>query len=476
MSRQPADRIEPTPAAGPALTTTAGAATGASTGAVMGAVMGGLILLLWPLALLKILLGGGLAGTLGAGLFVLYLALAAVTTGWANRALAAAILAAALSVAALDDAWLGLWRALEDALIFAAFVPAAHMLRSAAERERRVLSFRERFLAAPPRMRPAWMLIGSNVLGSVLTIGAVAVLSPVFAQRPDAADPRESALAAVAGVALALTWSPFFVAMAVISDFLPAVPLWRAILLGMALSALGLALALAAMRTPAPLRTAARALRALSDFLPLVAIAGAALVTLRSLGGYSTLEAGCLALPPLCALLVAAGGGPARRRLSDLRSVAEATRGRLQGVGAEVAVVALAYVLGLMVRASPSISHAVDAAGLDALPGLAILFAIPFGMIAASMLSIHPIVSASLLLAVFAGRHEGVGDLALMGAALTGWASAAMVSYSGLLVMVTAGMGAVGRGQIILSRNLLLAPGFSACAALFLAAVDRAAG
>lgn len=93
-------------------------------------------------------------------------------------------------------------------------------------------------------------------------------------------------------------------------------------------------------------------------------------------------------------------------------------------------------------------------------------------MAAAAMLSIHPIVAASVLLAVFSADSAGVSDLALMGAALLGWSSAAMLSYSGLLVIVATFMFNVRRDELIFGRNMLLALAYAAIATLTLSILD----
>lgn len=102
----------------------------------------------------------------------------------------------------------------------------------------------------------------------------------------------------------------------------------------------------------------------------------------------------------------------------------------------------------------------------------AILTLIGCGMAAAAMLSIHPIVAASVLLAVFSADSAGVSDLALMGAALLGWSSAAMLSYSGLLVIVATFMFNVRRDELIFGRNMLLALAYAAIATLTLSILD----
>lgn len=437
------------------------------------ASMGRLILVLWPLSLLDILMGNGVLSMAASALFALYLGAALLKSNWANRVLALLLVMACIAMVYLDQDWSRLAATFAETLVFAAFVPAIHLLRGVAERDPTVMAFQKRLRAAPPETQPAWMLIGSHILASVLSIGAVAVLAPVFSDPSQPARRREDALAALAGAALAMTWSPFFVGMAVVSGFLPDVPLGAAVLMGLGLSSTGLVLALVLMRTPRPFEAAWQTLLALRGFLPMIAAAGLAVVLLQAFTGLSTLQASCVALPPLCAVLILMPAGSWSEALARFRSVLHATRPRIERIGAEVGITALAFMLGLILRSSPSMAEAVASSGLARLPDAVVLVVIPLGAIAAAMLSIHSIVSVSLLLAVFAGHHTGVSDLALMGAALVGWSGSAMLSFSGLLVMVTTSLGGISRMQAILGRNLLFAPLFAVLAALILILFDR---
>lgn len=437
--------------------------------------MGRLILLLWPIALIDILLGQSALSLLGAAVLAGYIAVGIGRSHAGNIALALGAVIAALAVVWADGTPAVLVSAFSTSLVFAAFVPAAHLLRTVAEQDRRVLRFKECFAQEQAEARAGWLLIGSNMLGSVLTVGAVAVLAPTFAKVSEQQRRRRDAAATVAGTALALTWSPFFVAMAVISSFLPAVPLWSAMLLGLGLTTAGLALGLLMMGVPAPLATTMRALRALGGFLPLIAIAGGAVILLRLSGTLSTLQAACLAMPPLCMVLIASGPGKPLDILTRIIDTLRRTFARLGGIGAEVGIVALAFALGTVLRGSPTVAALIDASNLASIPPSLIILFIPAAMIVAGMLSMHPIVSASLILSIFAEHHVGLSDIALMGATLVGWSAAAMLSVSGLLLMITTSISDVPRGQLILGSNALFAPSYALVSAVLLILLNQMA-
>lgn len=427
-----------------------------------------LILILWLIAEIDILTGPSLLSLYGAALMLVYVAAGIARSHHVNIALALIILITALVVVWADNNPTELSRAFAASLVFAAFVPSAHLLRTVAETDPRVLRFKDRLAQASDETRPGWLLIGSNMLGSVLTIGAVAVLAPTFADVTENQQRREDAISTVAGTALALTWSPFFVAMAVISSFVSSVPLWVAMPLGLVLAMVGLGTALLVMRVPDPCGTTLRAVRALSGFLPLVGIAGGSVILLRFSGSFSTLQAACIAMPPLCCILIATRSSTAKEAARRVNNVFTVTYDRLDNIGAEVGMVALAFALGIILRDSPTVENLIAATGLGTLPPSFVIVFIPAVMIVTGMLSVHPIVSASLMLSIFSDRHEGLSDLALMGATLVGWSAAAMLSFSGLLLMMTTSLSEVSRGNLIMGRNALLAPTYAGISAILL--------
>lgn len=433
-----------------------------------------LILILWPLALADMIVGTSWLSLVLGGVFAIYLIASLRTAHLGDRLFAIAVTGLALLILTLDRRLADLPAIFARTVVFAAFVPSAQFLRSLAESDLRVARYRDALQQQPQSARPIWLLIGSAVLGSVMTVGAVAILSPLFADLCDEDSRREDAVAALTGTALAINWSPFFVAMAVVTAFFPMVPFWQAVSVGLGLSFLGLFLAFAMLRVANPFVTGIRAMRALGGFVPMICVAGLMVVLLRVEGGFSTLEAGCLAIPPLGLLLVATGARSRSEARTRIKHTLQVTRMRIKRVGLEIGIVALAFMLGLVLRDSPTVDALVMYLQLDGIPGPLLLLLIPAAMIVSGLLAVHPIVSASLLMALFAGNHSGVSDLALLGATLAGWSAAAMLSYSGLLMMVTTSVTAVPRSRLILSRNTLFGPAFALAAALLLATLDRA--
>lgn len=418
-----------------------------TSAAAVRTLMGGILLVLWPAEVLRLLLPVPYLAEASAALFVVYLLGALCVGGLGNAVLAVALAASSVALAAVEG-WGLLLEGVEAAVVFAAFLPTIHLLRNVALRDPGLLAYRTSFRGLAPHRRIGWLLVSAHVLGSVLTVGALAVLSPVLPPAASAETRRRAATALVYGVSLAILWSPFFVGMAVVSDFMSQVPLWQPVLLGLAMAASGLVLGLALIGGGGGVRLMVEAVGALRHMLPLIAVAAAAVMVLRTYTSLSTLEAACLVLPPICLGLLALRPPFARRR------ALHATRRSLERLGPEISIVALAFILGVVMRASPLGDAIVGQLLAWHLPAWALIGLIVGGMCLAAAAGLHPMVAASVMLAVFAGTDAGLADLVLMGAVLLGWTCGAMIAVAGLIMIVASSMFAVPRRSLIFGANL----------------------
>ena len=428
--------------------------------------MGRMLLVLWPLELLRLLVDPAWLAN-GAGmLFVVYLLLAFLVAGAGNRLLTAFLLLGIGVLVMVDEAWHLAVTGLQASLVFAAFLPAVFLLRNAMAGDRRLLAYREQLERIDPRRQAGMMLVGAHVLGSTLTVGAFAILSPVLPRDADTERRRTAALVTMFGISLSVLWSPVFVAMAVVSEFMPHVPLWQPILVGFTLAAIGILMALTFFRLPDKLALVGRGIVALRAIIPWVTTAAAVIVLVRTFTPLSTLEAASLTLLPLAAgfLLTQA---PEARNLALRR-----TRESLDRLGAEISIVAWAFALGTVMRASPTVEQLVQGLFGPETAVLLLVAIIVVGMLFAVSLGGHPIVAASILLAVFGGTDTALTDLVLCGAVLLGWACASMIGPATLIVIVASGMYRVDRGSLILSRNTLLNVFFALTGVVLLTALN----
>lgn len=417
---------------------------------VLTRAMGRLLLVLWPVELMRLLFDVPRLTAVAGILFGVYLLMAFLVAGWGDRILATTLLLGTTGLVAIDGTWNLMIAGLETSLIFVAFLPAVYLLRSSMAGDVRLLAYRERIGAAPVDQQAGWMLVGSHILGSVLTVGTLAIMSPVVPVTADEETRRAGALATVCGVSLSILWSPVFVAMAVVSGVIPHVPLWKTILLGLSLATIGLLTALAVLGVRNKGQLAARAAGALRPIIPVVALTAATVVMVRAITPLSTLEVTSLALPLIAVMLLASQSRPTRRV-----AITTARQG-LDVLGAEVFIVALAFALGSVMRTSPTMQHLVQGLLGPDLPAVALIAIIVAGMVVAGVAGVHPIVAASILLAIFIDADVPLADLTLSGAVLLGWACSAMIASVGLIIIVAAGMFQVPRRDMIFGRNMVL--------------------
>ncbi len=423
---------------------------------------GRLLLVLWPLELLHLLLGLSWLQIPTIFLFCLYMGLGLVSSTWGNKALATVLIGAIVTLLVLDGVWEGLERGLFSSMVFAAFLPAVYLLRHVVVGDRHVRVYRQLVSEAPPAQQPGWILVGSHVLGAALSVGALAVMEPAMASAEKAEVRRSMALAVVSGLSLSLLWSPMFVAIAVVSAFMVQVPLWQTMLIGAALASAGVLLALALLGIPDKGRVIYRATTALQPVIPVVAMAVGAVLLVVSTTQFSTLQAVSLTLPPLALLLLL------RQPASNRPRVVASTRASLNLIGAEVSIVALAFTLATVMKFSPTVELLTVSILAPELPALLLISIIVGGMILGGVAGIHPIVTGSVLLAVFAVPESGLADLSIVGAVMLGWACGAMVAVAGLILMVATNMLRLSRREMILGRNLALVGLFAATGTLLL--------
>lgn len=389
-----------------------------------------------------------LAGVLVPGL-VLYVLLALAGSRWQTLALCGALSAASLGLCLAYDVWSAIFPGLRKALIFLAFMPTAMLVRSTADHRPEITAARELFTSLRQDERGGGLLFGCHVIGSVLSVGIFALLAPIAGPNAPEAERKHIVGVGLRGMCLAAMWSPFFVSVALASEHMPSVELWRMMPFGFALAMIGLAISYAMFDNSGGLAGLARSLRSLAPVLPSVAIAACVVAVVTGTTALSTLQALAVSVPPLCALALIAQG-----RASIGATCVSTYRG-LGAVGGEIGILSLSVVLGVVFEAALGESGLAPALG-DLTPApLAVIAATIALMSLAGLLGVHPIVSATVLLVLFANLPHVVSDLALILAVLVGWSLAAMVSVSGISVVLSSALFQIPPEGLIRGQNLL---------------------
>lgn len=373
--------------------------------------------------------------------------------------LGAALTLAAFGLAASFGAWRALWAGLGEATIFAAFFITLVVLRSTADRRPETLRTRDLMALLAPRQRLTATLFGANVMGAVLVVGAHAILAPVHDRNAPERERERIAIIALRGMGLAGLWSPFWVAMAVSFQYLPDVPLWSVMALGLSLAAGGLALG--QIMAGASHRGMRAALGALLPVVPPVAIAAGSVVALTSFTPLRPLEALLIGIPVLAAAAQLPRGP---RALWDLASASYA---RSPSVLGEMTIVTCAFVLGRVLVSGLGVLDPAPWLGQGIVPPPAIVAAVIVVPALLALIGIHQIVTITVLLALLTRAPTGVADLVLFQCALIAWSIASMIGLTAISTVAAASFFRVRLERVAFGANL----GFGAAFAVLATAI-----
>ncbi len=418
------------------------------------------LLILVPLTAVKTVAVYGLAG---------FLVVAFVGARRGTRILGSLLGAAAIALAAIQGRPELLIDGLGAGLVFTAFLVVLQTIRVVADVSPEIATARDRFAGLTARTEIAGFTLGAYGVGVVLTASAQSLMAPLVAE--DATPDRRRAIAeaALRGSALAPLWSPFFVAMAFASHYLPAVPLWEIIPLGFGMAILGILLSLVMFGWPRKTAEAgtgiAPALRGLAP-LTIPVLGAAAIVVAGSLAfGLTTLQSVVLTMPIACLGLVAL------RQPKQVMSVTRATWGQMARLNDEVLLVVMSMMLGAILESTPGMD-AMLGPWIRAWPPAALVALVIGGMIVGGMMGAHPLITGTLLLITLPTVPGAISDLALMQAVLIGWGVSATLSPSGITLLMSAAFFRVPFRLLAYGPNLAYAAAFTLLASLLLGALD----
>ena len=374
--------------------------------------------------------------------------------------------------------------------MFAGFFGSIVLLRATGEQLQQIAQARELFARLEPDHRLGGFLVGSHLLAVVLGPGAYAITAPIIGTGKDDEDnPSASGVAGAGsrpvagrseaerehlaamrachrGGGLAGLWSPFWIAMALSSQYVPGVPLWHTMALGISMAACALT-ASHVLYAPEPsVALLWRALRSLQPIVPPVAVCVLTVAVLSGVTVLSGLEALIVSVPLLCALALAAKG-----RRAFTTALAGAYRGAAH-VGNEITILTISLALGGVIRhvfAQTGITGWIG--GLE-LPAMAVIAVMIGATSLGALAGVHQIVSVSLLLSVFTDLPVQVAGVVLIESTLAAWSCSSMIGLSAIMVATATTLFRVTPGQVILGPNLQFATLFAAGCILALAGVN----
>ena len=423
----------------------------------------------WVLELVGMAWPPAAAYPLGAGLMAAYVLLALPRLRRQTLILCAILALVAVALAAAFDSWNAVLPALHRATIFAAFFGTIMVLRATAERRPEIERARRVFARLGAAQQSGAFLVAAHLIGALLVVGAMAVLAPIQGANAPDRERRAAAESCLRGMCLAPLWSPFWIAMAVAYQHLPAVPLWQVLAIGLPLAAVGLTLSHLIYASGVGLDQLWRAVESLAPIVPPVAICAATVVAVTSFTPLSTLQSVALCTPVLCAgALLVRGRGMLGSALGGVyRGVA--------GIADEIVLVTVALVLGRVLEQALAASGVDDWIAALALPPIALIAITIAVMTVTAMAGIHQLVTMTVMLVLLAPLSSGLAEAVLMQSALVGWAFASMSGISAVSVAVAGSMFRVPMERLVFGPNLKFVVVYGVVATLALAAINAVA-
>jgi hypothetical protein len=422
---------------------------------------------LWLLAVLRILVDVPYLAETMAGLVVAFLLAALPRLPRHTMILCAVLIAAMLVLAQIYDQWPAIPAGIAKASIFPAFLATIVLLRAAADQRPEIASARTLFGSLPPAERDSGIVIGTHVMGAVLQVGVFAVLAPILGKDAPAAERREVFTVAIRGMMTVPFWSPFIVGMAVASQYLPLVPLWQIMGLGITLTIMAFAVSILLFDRNPGMGTLKRSLASLAPVSTPVFIAALLVVGATGTTGLSTLQALILALPVPCILAVLTV------HTGNLNVAFRQTASGIGRIGPETSILVSSTTLGAVFEAALPHMGLLDWLEALSLPAWAIILIVIMTMNVAGLFGMHAIVTGTFLLVIFTSVPTGLTDLVLMQALLVGWGLCSGISIGSLTVATGAAMFRIPPTELITRANIAFVFLTSVVAAAFLWGLNR---
>ena len=350
--------------------------------------------------------------------------------------------------------------------MFAGFFGSIVLLRATGEQLQQIAQARALFARLKPDHRLGGFLVGSHLLAVVLGPGAYAITAPIIGESKVENEHLAAMRACHRGGGVAGLWSPFWIAMALSSQYVPGVPLWHTMALGISMAACALTASHVLFAPEPSVALLWRALRSLQPIVPPVAVCVLSVALLSGVTVLSGLEALIVSVPVLCALALLAKG-----RRAFVTGVANTYRGTAH-VGNEISILTISLALGGVIRYVFAETGTTDwIGGLD-LPAAAVIAIMIGATSLGALIGVHQIVSVSLLLSVFTDLPVRVAGVVLIESTLAAWSCSSIIGLSAIMVGTATAMFHVTPGQVILGPNLKFAVLFALGAILVLAGVN----
>ena len=145
------------------------------------------------------------------------------------------------------------------------------------------------------------------------------------------------------------------------------------------------------------------------------------------------------------------------RQPQFIRRIVDDTHQSIRGMADDLVVIGSAMMLGYLVTRTDSISQILIYMPTDTFPAAVALITTPVLMMLGSVIGIHPVISSTILLALFSGSGSSAHPALLMQSHLIGWAAGTMSSIASLSVITCTTLYNVPGRDLALGANVYTA-------------------
>ena len=339
-------------------------------------------------------------------------------------------------------------------LIFACLLPTLTLVRATALTMPSVMETQRQLGQLPAKTSASGLQLASHVLGGVMNIGAFALIAASLPQKAGPERRRVAAEAALRGMNGAVLWSPFFISFAVANIYLPSGISFGAIMLGLVTAGLFF-LVTSALAAPAGARfVLLEAIQPLRPIIPRLLVAVLAVILLSVVTGFTALLAVVTTMPILCVIQMC-------RRPQTARQIAQTFWHLQKGSGDELVIISTSMVIASLAADTTSLSVILDGLIGEAPAIWLMIWGLPALVWLASVLGVHPVISAAPLLAYFAPSLTVFDAIFVMQAHMIGWAAGTMTSFSSLSVVLVGELFRLPTAALSAGRNLWASGGLA---------------
>ena len=357
------------------------------------------------------------------------------------------------------------WSAGRYVLIFAALLPTMALVRATASTMPSVRRTQQSLAQLPASASASGFHFAANIFGSVINTGSLAILSAAVPPDADAERRRLAAESALRGMVTAAAWSPFFIAFAIGQTFTDKANSWISLGIGVVTTILFALVSLPVLTKSFSVARLSSALGCLKPVTMRLIIVLGMVLAVAIIFDFTALSAVVVVMP----LLVAVQFFRHPRKISTILTE---TKNSMIATADDILIISMAMLIGYFAIRTGAFSALVTSFYDDVIPGYVAIILTPLGMMLASVVGVHPVISSTAMLAVFSGGHADAHPALLMQAHLIGWGAGTMSSVASLSVITCANLFKVPSRQLVLGPNLLTALAYALVGGIVLSVVN----